>query len=136
MEERLSKEAQAQLRRQLTAFFLTTFSISWGIFGAALAFNFAQSPIVILGVWGPTLSAIVITAVFYGNGGLKRFFARINFTEGLKWFLPLLVFFLVIGLAGRFIGSAVAGIEFDPKFWGWAWVAQVMIMQLLIYLLQ
>lgn len=132
MEEILSNEAQLQLRRQLIAYFLTTFAFSWGIFGSALAFDFAQSPVVILGVWGPTLSAITVTALFYGKDGLKRFFGRINAKEGLKWFLPLLAFFLVIGLTGRFIGSVAAGIEFDPKFWGWAWVAQVMVAQLLI----
>ena len=132
MEETLSQEAQGQLRRQLTAYFLTTFAFSWGVFGSALAFDFAQSPIVILGVWGPTLSAIIVTAMFYGKDGLKRFFGRINAREGFKWFLPLLACFLVIGLAGNFIGSAAAGLEFDPAFWGWAWVAQVMVTQLLI----
>ena len=132
MEETLSREAQGQLRRQLTAYFLTTFAFSWGVFGSALAFDFAQSPIVILGVWGPTLSAIIVTAMFYGKDGLKRFFGRINAREGFKWFLPLLACFLVIGLTGNFIGSAAAGLEFDPAFWGWAWVAQVMVTQLLI----
>jgi membrane protease YdiL (CAAX protease family) len=38
----------------------------------------------------------------------------------------------VIGLTGRFIGSAAAGIDFDLDLWGWAWVAQVMVMQVLI----
>jgi len=132
VEKHFSNEAQGQLRRQLIAFFLTTFAFSWGIFAGALAFDFAQSPIVILGVWGPTLSAIFVTAMFYGKDGLKRFFARMNVRQGLKWFLPLLGFFLVIGLAGRFIGSVATGIEFEPKFWGWAWVAQVLIMQTLI----
>jgi membrane protease YdiL (CAAX protease family) len=132
MEETQSPEGRGQLRRQLTAYFLTTYALSWGIFGIALAFDFAQSPIVILGVWGPTLSAIIVTVMFYGTDGLKRFFGRINAREGLKWFFPLLGFFLVIGFTGRFIGSAAAGIEFDPRFWGWAWVAQVMITQLLI----
>ena len=128
----MTQQAQAQLRRQLMVFFLATFAFSWSIFGSALALGFAESPIVILGVWGPSLAGIVVTAIFYGKDGLKRFFGRLNFKEGLKWFLPLLGFFLVIGLAGRFIGSAATGIEFDPKFWGWAWVAQVMVMQLLI----
>ena len=132
MEEPFSNEARRQLRRQLVAFFLTTFAFSWGIFAGALAFDFAQSPIVILGVWGPTVSAIFVTAIFYGKDGLKRFFARMNVRQGLKWFLPLLGFFLEIGLFGRFIGSAATGIEFEPTFWGWAWVAQVLIMQTLI----
>jgi membrane protease YdiL (CAAX protease family) len=132
MAKTISHEALGQLRRELGAYFLTTFAISWGIFGIAWAFDFAQSPIVILGVWGPTLSAIILTAAYYGKDGLKRFFARFDAREGFKWLLPLLGFFLVIGLAGRYIGSAVAGIEFDPRFWGWAWVAQVMVMQLLI----
>lgn len=127
-----TQQAQAQLRRQLAVFFLATFAFSWGIFGSALAFGFAGSPIVILGVWGPSLAAIVVTAIFHGKDGLKRFFGRLNFKEGLKWFLPLLGFFLVIGLAGGYIGAAATGIEYNPKFWGWAWVAQVMIMQLLI----
>lgn len=132
MEEPFSNEAQRQLRRQLVAFFLTTFAFSWGIFAGALAFGFAQSPIVILGVWGPTLSAIFVTALFYGKDGLKRFLGRMNTRKGLKWFLPLLGFFLVIGLSGRFIGSVATGIEFEPKFWGWAWVAQILVMQILI----
>lgn len=132
MEKKLSQEAQGQLRGQLLAYFAATFAISWGIFGSALAFDFAQSPIVILGVWGPTLAAFVVTAVFYGKEGLKRFLGRINVRKGMKWFLPLLGFFLVIGITGRFIGSVAAGIEFEPRFWGWAWVAQVMLMQLLI----
>jgi membrane protease YdiL (CAAX protease family) len=132
MEETLSNGARRQLRRQLAAYFLATFAISWGIFGSALALGLARSPVVILGVWGPTLSAIIVTAMFYGRDGLKRFFGRIDAAKGLRWFLPLLGFFLVIGLAGHFIGAAAAGIEFDPKFWGWAWVAQVMVMQLLI----
>jgi membrane protease YdiL (CAAX protease family) len=132
MEDTLLQAAQGQLRRQLAAYFLTTFALSWGVFGYTLAFGIAQSPIVILGVWGPTLSAIIVTAIFYGKDGLKRFFGRVNAREGLKWFLPLLGFFLLIGFTGNFIGSAAAGIEFAPKFWGWAWVAQVLIMQLVI----
>ena len=132
MDETLSRNAQGQLRLQLAAYFLTTFAVSWGIFAGALAFDLAQSPIVILGVWGPSLSAIIVTAAFYGRDGLKRFFARFNAREGLRWFLPLLGFFLVIGLTGHFIGSAAAGIEFNAHFWGWAWAAQVMIAQLLI----
>lgn len=132
MEKTLSRGAQAHIRRQLAAYFLTTFVLSWGVFGSALAFDFTASPVVILGVWGPTLAAFVVTATFYGKDGLKRFLGRIDAREGLKWFLPLLGFFLAIGFAGRFIGSAAAGIEFNPEFRGWAWVAQVMVMQLLI----
>ncbi len=86
----------------------------------------------ILGVWGPTIAAVLVTALFYGKAGLKRFFGRFDARTGLKWFLPLLVFFLAIGFTGRFIGSLAVGIEFDPQFWGWAWVASVMIKQLLI----
>jgi membrane protease YdiL (CAAX protease family) len=132
MQETLSREARDQLRRQLAAYFVATFTISWGIFGAALTLDFARSPVVILGVWGPTLSAIIVTAMFYGRDGLKRFLGRIQPGEGLRWFLPLLGFFLAIGFTGHFIGAAAAGIEFGPGFWGWAWVAQVMVMQLLI----
>mgnify|MGYP001555497745 CR=1 FL=1 len=132
MGKALTKQAQVQLRRQLVAFFLATFAFSWAIFGSALTFGFADSPIVILGVWGPSLAAVVVTAFFYGKDGLKRFFGRLNFKRGLKWFLPLLGFFLFIGLAGGVIGAAATGAEYNPKFWGWAWVAQVMVMQLLI----
>jgi membrane protease YdiL (CAAX protease family) len=132
MAEALSKHAQGQLKRQVVAYFLATFAFSWGIFAAALALGFAQSPIVILGVWGPTLSAVAVTAVFYGKGGLKRLLGRTHIRKGLQWFWPLLGFFLVIGLTGGFIGAAATGIEFDPKFWGWAWAAQVMMTQLLI----
>lgn len=128
----LPQEAQRQLRRQLIAYFLTTFGLSWSVFGGALALGFAQSPVIIVGVWGPTLSAIIITAVFHGRAGLRRFFGRFRAMDGLKWFLPLFAFFLAIGLAGRFIGSAAAGTDFDLEFWGWPWVAQVMLTQVVI----
>ena len=132
VEDTLSEEAQSRLRRQLIVYFLTTFAVSWSIFAAALAFGLDQSPVVILGVWGPSLSAILVTAMFYGPGGLKRFFGRFKAREGLKWIVPLLGFFLAIGLTGHFIGAAATGIEFTPQFWGWTWAAQVMVMQLLI----
>ena len=132
MKTTLTQDVRGQLRRQLLTYFVTTFAISWGIFGAALAFGFANSPVVILGVWGPTLTAIILTAGFHGKSGLKRFFGRFNAREGIKWFLPLLGFFLAIGLAGHFVGSIVTGIEFDAEFWGWAWVAQVITAQFVI----
>ncbi|MDJ0906286.1 MAG: CPBP family intramembrane metalloprotease [Woeseiaceae bacterium] len=132
MDGTLPAGARAQLRRQLAAFFLTTFAFSWGLFAIVLALGDAESPLLILGVWGPTLAAVAITALFYGKAGLRRFFARIDARTGFRWFLPLLAFFLAIGLAGRFLGSLAVGIEFDPQFWGWAWVASVMIKQLLI----
>ena len=128
----LSQGAKRQLSRELTLYFLVTFAVSWGIFAIALASGFTESPIVILGVWGPTLSAFIVTAVFYGKVGLRRFLGRFNARQGLIWFVPLFAFFLAIGLTGRFIGAAASGIEFDFRFWGWGWVAQVMIMQLLI----
>ena len=78
MQEALTLSAKQQLRRQLTAFFITTFAFSWGIFGSALAIDFTQPPIVILGISGPTLSAILVTAMFNGTDGLKRFLSRIN----------------------------------------------------------
>lgn len=132
MVDTLPNHVTGQLRRQLVAYFLTTFTFTWGLFAIAFAFGFERSPIIILGVWGPTLAAFAVTAVFHGKGGLKRFLGRFKAREGFRWFLPLLLFFLMFGFAGRFIGSAAVGIEFDPQFWGWAWVAQVMIMQLLV----
>ena len=73
MEEANSRVVKAQLRLQLAVYLLTTFALSWGVFAGALAFGLAQSPVVILGVWGPSLSAIIVTAGFYGRAGLKRF---------------------------------------------------------------
>lgn len=128
----LPPEARTHLRLQLVAFFVLTFAMSWGIFGAALRLGVADSPVVILGIWGPSLSALVLTAWFYRVEGLKRFVGRFHFRKGLVWFVPLLAFFLVVGIAGKFLGSLVAGIRFDFQFWGWAWVAQVMIVQLII----
>lgn len=132
MEQTLSRESRKELSRQLVAFFVTTFAISWGIFAGALAFDFAESPIVILGVWGPTLAAFILTGFFYGKRGLMRFLSRFGTREGLKWFLPLLGFFLAVGLTGHYIGSIVADTAFDPGFYGWAWVAQIMLTQLVI----
>ena len=133
MNTELSATDRGQLQRQLIIFFAATFAFSWGVFALAFLFGLDQSPVVILGVWGPSLMAIVLTGVFYGRSGLGRFFARFaTWKTGAKWYLPLLLGFLAIGLLGRFAGSMIAGIEFDPRFWGWDWVLQVMIMQFVI----
>jgi hypothetical protein len=55
MQANLSRDAAHELRRQLTAFLLTTFVLSWGIFAGAMLLDLAESPLVILGVWGPSV---------------------------------------------------------------------------------
>lgn len=132
MESTLSPDTKVRLRRQLIFFFVLTLGLSWSIFGTALSLGFADSPIVILGIWGPSLTAVILTVWFYKVDGLKRFFSRFQFKRGLRWFLPLLVFFLAVGVVGKFLGATVAGIDVDIEFWGWAWVAQVLIIQLIV----
>ena len=60
-------------KHQLISFLLITFGISWGIWIPVMAFlaNGEWHPLFYIGVFGPFISAIIVTLAAQGNEGLK-----------------------------------------------------------------
>src|SRR3954470_8837306 len=96
-------------RGSLTAFFLLTFGITWGIaamlllFPSQLAAWFgpmsAHNPIFFIAVWAPTLAALAVTAVTQGRSGVRILLSRlVQWRFGLQWYLITLLGIPALGL--------------------------------------
>jgi membrane protease YdiL (CAAX protease family) len=89
----------------VAAFFLLTFIFSWGIWGAARAlFPGASSGLRItvytLGLCGPTVAALVMSALLYGRQGVADLLKQITrWRVGLALYLFAVFSTLVVGFA-------------------------------------
>lgn len=117
----MTKPTNWMKRHQIIVFFILTFAITWGI-GAWVIFFPEQSqaifgeltgfsPLFILAVAAPTISATLLTFVWEGAAGLKTLYARlIRWRFGLQWYALVLTGIPVLGwLVTQVVGS-------DPKY--------------------
>ncbi len=103
--------------KNLVAFFLLTFGITWGLaaFATLLPDQFAavfgpltgSSPIFYFAVAAPSISATLLTLLREGWSGLGTLYGRlIRWRFGFQWYALVLVGFPLVGwLVTRFIGS-------------------------------
>jgi uncharacterized protein len=100
--------ASAPRRDTLVAFFVVTFTITWGIalviilFPAAVEAVFGElsafHPLFILAVWGPTLAALILTWRQEGGAGVRRLASTLlRWRFGFGWWASLLVGIPLIG---------------------------------------
>jgi len=54
--------------REVVTFFIVTYVVSWSLFFIGKQTNFL--PIIMLGVWTPTLASIFLTRYFRGKNGV------------------------------------------------------------------
>jgi uncharacterized protein len=124
-------------QRSLRAFFLLTFTITWGIaallllipvqmtawFGAMSAHN----PLFRLAVFAPTIAAIVVTVSIDGLTGLRALFSRlVRWRFGLQWYLFVLVGIPILGLCATVLGGGTPALALTP----WYLVIPVVISQI------
>ena len=74
-------------KRPLIWFFVLCFAITWGVGALFLTLPdlmarvfgemSLENPLFVLAVWGPTLSAFIVTGVTEGKGGMKRLLKRL-----------------------------------------------------------
>jgi hypothetical protein len=65
---------------------------------------------------GPTIAAIITTALFYGKSSIKELFSRVIKGFGLKWLAILILLQLIIYLAGVLIYSLFEGMPGNFSF--------------------
>lgn len=97
-------------------FFLLTYVVSWTFFAAYLATG--VTPLILVGVWGPTLMGMALTARYHGAAGLRRFLGRFGRIRiGLRWWIALLLLPAGIHFAGRSAWQLLGPGTFDPELW-------------------
>ncbi len=93
-------------RHALIVFFLLAFGIAWGFWiPAALAtkgllpFPIPETLAGLLGVWGPSLAGIFVTAAHDGRAGLGTLFRRLSIWRvELRWYLFVLLWPAILSL--------------------------------------
>jgi membrane protease YdiL (CAAX protease family) len=119
-------------RHSLAAFFLLTFGYSGLLMFPVLASSLGWLPFHIVGlpalllqllaVWGPTLSAILLTALISGRAGLRELLSRlIRWRVGVQWYAFVLLSWPAIILAALallvlFGGTVPSTIQLTPWY--------------------
>ncbi|WP_181163812.1 type II CAAX endopeptidase family protein [Pontibacter mangrovi] len=97
-------------------FFALSFIFSWLVWGAMLALPLPENlmlPLLILGAFGPSLSAIYLVQR-YGNAAAKRdFWSRVFSVKrvGIVWWLVILLIMPAIYLLGYYMYTFFGGVQ-------------------------
>jgi len=104
----------ASTNRQLVLFFTLTYAVSWILFFIGHKTQFI--PVILLGVWAPTLTSIALTAYFFGKKGLSHLFGRFKrFKIKWYWWVLLLLLPASIHFAGLSIWQLIYGGKINPS---------------------
>lgn len=79
------------LKKQMTTFLLGTYTLSWFLFLIGHATDFLL--LILLGIWAPSITSVVLNRYYYGSAGLKTFLSRFKRSQA-KWYYWLLLLFL------------------------------------------
>ena len=119
-------------RHQTLVFILLAYGLSWSVF-VPLAIFQVDSPLAMLGVYGPSVAAIMLTGYLVGSQGIRSLLMRITIWRvGFQWYAFLLFGFVAIELAGygfyRLLGGAPLSIVVPTL----ASVLPVLLIQVLV----
>ncbi len=86
-------------KHQLIIFFVLTYAVSWLLF--YIGHQTQILPIILLGIWAPSLTSIFLTAYFFGKKGIIQMFSRFKRVK-IKWYwwLALLLLPATIHITG------------------------------------
>lgn len=127
--------------RTIISFFILTFGIAWGIWIPVGLFapDYFTVGTLLLGVWAPSLSALLLTRLREGNSGLRHFVSRIfKWRVGLQWWLVVLfstaaIAYAAIGLNALLGGSTPpvgAGLPESMRQDLWLYVVPIFILSI------
>ena len=118
-------------KSQVFIFFLCTYAVSWSLF--MIGKKLDVLPIILLGVWTPSLMALLLTFLFMGKKAIRRFLGRFGRTN-IKWYwwLVLLALPFIIHLIGRSIWElweyGEVSLKVLPlKYWLGAFIPSILI---------
>jgi hypothetical protein len=116
------------VKRPLLRFFLLTFAITWTFFGGGAAVaSFAGTGltalpmlIITIGVFGPSMAALWLTARHEGRAGVNALVRRLfDWEAGARWYVFAIAFMAAIKLTAALVYRAATGIW--PQSGGVPW---------------
>lgn len=94
--------------KQVFTFFVATYASSWLLFFIGHKTNVL--PIIMLGIWAPTLTSIALTFFYFGKKGLGQMFSRFKRTSAPWYFWVLL---LLLPVIMNFFGRSLWQLFYD-----------------------
>lgn len=85
------KLSKANNQKELITFFVSTYGVSWILF--FIGHQLDLLPIILLGVWVPSLASIFLTRYFRGKNGVFELFKRFKRIR-IKWYWWVALFLL------------------------------------------
>ncbi len=108
----------------IIAFFALTFAWTWGLWGISAALKLRapglSGAVFLASAFGPGLAAILVTLLFEGTAGLRRWFARcLCWRIGWHWFalaaaMPPLIMLAALGIHAA-VGGAMPAFPFADR---------------------
>ncbi len=92
----------ASIKKQITTFVTGTYGLSWLLFFIGHQANLL--PIILLGIWAPTLISIALNWYYFGTNGVKTLFSRFK-RVNVKWYYWALL--LLLPAAINYTGLSV-----------------------------
>jgi membrane protease YdiL (CAAX protease family) len=107
-------------RHPLLAYFLLTYSITWGLaaclalFPERLAALFGEislsNPLVLIAVYAPSLSALAVTGITGGAAGIRDLLSRLlRWRVGVRWYLTVFLGIPALGLGAAVLNCWLSG---------------------------
>ena len=92
-------KATVTTNKQVITFFVLTYTLSWLLF--FIGKQTEIMPVIMLGIWAPTLVSIGLTTFYFGRKGLLQLFGRFKRTNA-KWYYWAMLLLLPITI--HFVG--------------------------------
>jgi len=114
-------KASVSTNRQVITFFILTYTLSWLLFFIGHKVQFM--PVIMLGIWAPSLTSVGLTLYFFGKKGLSQMFGRFKRYK-VKWYfwvllllLPVSIHFVGRSLWQLFYDGAINPFHLKPAYW-------------------
>ncbi|MCB0280589.1 MAG: CPBP family intramembrane metalloprotease [Calditrichaeota bacterium] len=124
-------EKISSTKKQVFIFVIATYLFSWLLF--TIGYFTELLPVILIGIWGPTISSISLTAYLYGKEGIAKLFSRFKRLR-VKWYfwLALILLPAAIHLIGRsgwqlLYDGEINAFYRDPSTWLSAIIPSIII---------
>lgn len=97
-------------KQQVVLFFILCYALSWCMFYIGNSLNIL--PLILLGVWTPTISSILLTLIFFGKKGVRQLLSRFKRVK-IQWYWYALLLLLPASI--HFTGVSAWQLIYDGE---------------------
>lgn len=120
------------IQKQLLIFFVLAYALTWSVF-IGVGIPNPENPLVLLGVWGPSIAALLLTAVWGRGAGLKQLLGRLLIWRvGVQWYALMIIGFPLVATCAVVISNWLTGGDVALQPFSLSYLLPIVIFQFLI----